>query len=65
MIVPPNKMLKIENLEILNRPMVQLNAAKTRLNPFGHSDIFDAELMVSRRLVVFALLLLPLLLLLL
>lgn len=60
-------MLKIENREILNRPMVQLNAANTRLNPFGHIDTFDAEFIVSRRLVglVFALLLLPLLLLLL
>lgn len=41
--------------------MVQLNAAKTRLNPVGHIAAFDAALMFSRRLLgllVFALLLL-------
>lgn len=53
-------MLNTENLEILNRPIVQLKAAKTRLNPVGHIDAFDAELMFSRRLfeLIFALLLL-------
>lgn len=48
--LPPNNMLNIENREILNRPMVQLNAANTRLNPLGHVNALYTELMFSRRL---------------